>query len=205
MRLFQTPSWDCWLSAGILIFLWISRHCNTHEIFILNVLEYGFNPCFGGSRGWDKGQSLGEFRKEFGFNPCFGGSRGWDIEGPGVLLPDTGCFNPCFGGSRGWDPWIWTMITDLCLCFNPCFGGSRGWDHIFHQVPKMPTGVSILVLVDRGVGTLHRIHFQAGYRWFQSLFWWIEGLGHSETSNCHFSLLSFNPCFGGSRGWDLFP
>ena len=44
-------------------------------------------------------------------------------------------------------------------------------------IRKWKTGVSILVLVDRGVGTLIAVRAIFARSKFQSLFWWIEGLG----------------------------
>ena len=115
---------------------------------------------------------------------------------------ENSCFNPCFGGSRGWDIGLIKLFEPISWSFNPCFGGSRGWDYVpvlqalrNHAVSilvlvdrgvgtliaastdSLENEVSILVLVDRGVGTTFSTRSPKCLLVFQSLFWWIEGLG----------------------------
>ena len=52
-----------------------------------------------------------------------------------------------------------------------------------HLADQEVNGVSILVLVDRGVGTVLRLSLAIFLISFQSLFWWIEGLGQHVTLN----------------------
>ena len=79
-------------------------------------------------------------------------------------------FNPCFNGSmyknllKNW------LKNAVKKCFNPCFNGSMYKNSIDSQRRNQMRHVSILVLMDLCIKTIHSRNQDISYHLFQSLF-----------------------------------
>ena len=118
--------------------------------------------------GWD-GKNQGANRSfHSGFNPCFDGL--WVGTSRVSPAKDGGrSFNPCFDGL-----WVGTKnifhFVRVNVSFNPCFDGLWVGTKKCRHMEKCKENVSILVLMDCGLGPVRVPHGSKRKRRFQSLF-----------------------------------
>ena len=106
-------------------------------------------------------------------------------------------FNPCFVGNRSGRR-IRKMISTPYMGFNPCFVGNRSGSRNRIRGRNWITNVSILVLLEIGLGEWFRLSCFSGM--FVSILVLLEiGLGELRYSATSCNQLGFNPCFVGNR------
>ena len=137
-----------------------------------DIIGLSFNPCFVGNRSGSRViLVILRFIRlvsilvllEIGLGARFDGSVGASGKS----------FNPCFVGNRSGRP-LRAAAKTVSKCFNPCFVGNRSGRLRCRSIPASAQLVSILVLLEIGLGVAQR---------FIVLFQW-DG---------------FNPCFVGNR------